>query len=81
MEKLGVECRVGNPAKIRAHEPRKQKNDRRDAKLLLDLLVEDRFPEIWMPSVEQHDIRALLLYRHRGCVSARDCRTLCNPSR
>jgi transposase len=65
MEKLHIECRVGHPAKIRAHEPRKQKNDRRDAKLLLDLLVEDRFPEIWMPSSEQRDIRALLRYRHQ----------------
>lgn len=65
METLGVECRVGNPAKVRAHEPRRQKNDRRDAKLLLDLLVEDRFPAIWMPSLEQRDIRALLLYRHQ----------------
>jgi transposase len=65
MERLRIECRVGHPAKIRAHEPRKQKNDRRDAKLLLELLVEDRFPEIWMPSSEQRDIRALLRYRHQ----------------
>ena len=32
MEELGVECVVGHPAQIRAGEPRKQKNDRRDAK-------------------------------------------------
>ena len=31
MEDLGIECQVGNPAKIRAAEPRKQKHDRRDA--------------------------------------------------
>jgi transposase len=37
----------------RAQEPRKQKNDRRDALLLLRLLVEHRFPAIWMPPVEQ----------------------------
>jgi transposase len=65
MEELGVECQVGHPAKIRACEPRKQKHDRRDAALLLKLLVEDRFPAIWMPSVEQCDVRALLLYRHQ----------------
>jgi transposase len=65
MEELGVECQVGHPAKIRACEPRKQKHDRRDAALLLKLLVEDRFPAIWMPSVEQRDVRALLLYRHQ----------------
>jgi len=31
MEELGIECRVGHPAQIRATEPRKQKHDRRDA--------------------------------------------------
>jgi transposase len=59
LEELGIECRVGHPAKIRA--ARKQKHDRRDARLVLDLLVmEDRFPEIWMPSMEQRDLRTLL---------------------
>ena len=65
MEELGIECRVGDPAKIRAAEPRKQKNDRRDAQLLLKLLVEDRFPTIWMPSTEQRDMRTLLRQRHQ----------------
>ena len=65
MEEMGVECLVGHPAKIRAHEPRKQKNDRRDARLLMNLLAEDRFPTIWMPSVEQRDVRALLRHRHQ----------------
>jgi transposase len=65
MEELGVECQVGHPADVRACEPRKQKHDRRDALLLLRLLSEDRFPKIWMPSVEQRDVRALLLYRHQ----------------
>jgi transposase len=65
MEEVGVECLVGHPAKIRTHEPRKQKNDRRDALLLMHLLAEDRFPTIWMPSVEQRDVRALLRHRHQ----------------
>ena len=65
MEELGVECLVGHPAKIRAQEPRKQKNDRRDALLLLRLLMDNRFPTIWMPSVEQRDLRALLQHRHQ----------------
>lgn len=33
LEELGIECRVGHPAKIRAAETRKQKHDRRDAQL------------------------------------------------
>jgi len=60
LEGLGIEHRVGHPAKIRAQETRKQKHDRRDASLLLTLLREDRFPEIWMPSTEQRDLRTLL---------------------
>ena len=55
---------MGHPAKIRAKETGKQKHDRRDAGLLLELLVEDRFPEIWMPSSEQRDLRTLLRDRH-----------------
>lgn len=65
MAELGIDCLVGHPAKIRAAEPRKQKHDRRDAALLLQLLVEGRFPSIWMPSSEQRDLRALLLHRHQ----------------
>jgi transposase len=65
MEELGIECQVGPPAKIRACEPRKQKHDRRDALLLLTSLSEDRFPSIWMPSLDQRDVRALLTYRHQ----------------
>jgi transposase len=65
MEELGIECQVGNPAKIRAAEPRKQKHDRRDADLILTLLVENRFPAIWLPSQELQDLRALLRHRHQ----------------
>src|SRR5215471_9115073 len=65
MEELGIECRVGHPAKIRAAEPRKQKNDRRDARLILTLLAEKRFPAIWMPSCKQRDLQVLLRHRHQ----------------
>jgi transposase len=65
MEELKIECRVGHPAKIRAAEPRKQKHDRGDALLLLNLLAENRFPSIWMPSTEQRDLGALLRHRHQ----------------
>jgi transposase len=65
MEELGIECQVGHPAKIRAAEPRKQKHDRRDADLILKLLLENRFPSIWLPSKELSDLRALLLHRHQ----------------
>jgi transposase len=65
MEELGIDCQVGHLATIRAAEPRRQKHDRRDAELLLKLLVENRFPSIWQPSKELLDLRALLLHRHQ----------------
>ena len=65
LEKLGMECQVGNPAVIRAAERRKQKHDRRDAGLILKLLMEDRFPAIWLPSKELQDLRALVRHRHQ----------------
>src|SRR5713226_2574800 len=65
MEELAIECRVGHPTTIRKAETRRQKHDRRDAALLLQLLAEGRFPAIWMPSTEYRDLRSLLLHRHQ----------------
>src|SRR3989454_1457202 len=65
MEELEIECLVGHPAEIRAAEPRKQKHDRRDADLILKLLMENRFPAIWLPSKELQDLRSLLRHRHQ----------------
>jgi len=65
LEELQIRCVVGHPTAIRKAETRKQKHDRRDAVLLLRLLMEKRFPAIWMPSAEQRDLRHLLLHRHQ----------------
>ena len=32
---------------------------------LLRLLLEDRFPRIWVPSLEVRDVRQLLVHRHK----------------
>jgi transposase len=60
-----ISYQVGHPAKIRQADTRKQKHDRRDAELLLNLLVTGRFPTIWQPTREDRDLRALLLHRHQ----------------
>jgi transposase len=65
LDELGIQYRVGHPAKIRAAEPRKQKHDRRDARLILELLTANRFPDIWIPSTEQRDLQTLLRDRHQ----------------
>ncbi len=65
LEQLGHELWIGNAAEIRASYVRKQKTDRRDARHILKLLMEDRFPRIWVPGAEQRDRRQLLWHRHR----------------
>jgi len=62
---LSIEVWIGNAAEIKAKRVRKQKTDREDARLLLKLLLEDRFPRIWVPSPENRDLRQLLWHRHR----------------
>jgi len=65
MTALGHEVWIGDAAKIRASEVRQQKHDRRDAALLLRLLMEGRFPRIWTPSSQQRDLRQLLIHRYK----------------
>src|SRR5713226_4527387 len=62
---LGHQLWVGDGAKIRASDSRQQKHDKRDARLLLRLLMEERFPRIWTPSSEQRDLRQLLVHRYK----------------
>jgi transposase len=65
LSECGHELWLGDAGKIRASEVRRQKTDRRDAALLAGLLREGRFPRIWVPTLEQRDVRQLLLHRHR----------------
>ena len=62
---LQFELRIGDAAEIRTKRVRKQKTDRQDAQLILRLLLENRFPQIWVPSWENRDLRQLLWHRHR----------------
>ena len=65
LSELHFELWIGDAAKIRTKRVRKQKTDRQDAQLILQLLLEDRFPKIWVPSSENRDLRQLLWHRHR----------------
>jgi transposase len=61
----GHELWIGDSAKIRASEVRKQKTDQRDAALILGLLLAKRFPRIWVPTPVERDLRQLLWHRHK----------------
>lgn len=65
LQRLGHEVWVGDAAQIRTSYVRKQKTDKRDAGHILKLLVEGRFPRIWVPDAEMLDLRQLLIHRHK----------------
>jgi transposase len=65
LAELGFALWIGDAAEIKTKRVRKQKTDREDARLLLKLLLENRFPRIWVPSAENRDLRQLLWQRHR----------------
>ena len=62
---LGHQVWIGDAAEIRASYVRRQKTDKRDAAHILKLLVEGRFPRLWVPGREQRDLRQLLIHRHK----------------
>jgi transposase len=65
LAELGHELWLGDAARIRALCVRQQKTDRRDAEHILDLLLSERFPRLWVPTPEERDVRQLLVHRHQ----------------
>jgi transposase len=65
LAELGHELWIGHASEIRAGVVRKQKTDARDAAHLLRLLLENRFPRIWIPSPAERDARQLLRHRYK----------------
>ena len=67
LAECGIELWVADPGKVRAAATRKQKTDRRDAELLLELLSDGRLERmrIWLPTPAERDVRRLVLHRHR----------------
>jgi len=64
LEKLGQQLLIGDATAIRAASPRHQRCDPRDARNILQLLLEKRFPAIWVPTMTERDLRQLLKHRH-----------------
>jgi transposase len=65
LEALGHQLLVGDAYVIRKCALRRQKNDRRDAELLLDLLLHGDFPAVHIPPIASQAVLRLLRYRQR----------------
>lgn len=65
LAELGHTVWLGNAAEIRRKAPRRQKNDRRDADLMLELLLKGDFPRVQAFSEESRTVLRQLRYRHK----------------
>ena len=58
--------RTNSVVDLKTKRSRKRKTDGQDAQLLLRLMREDNFPQIWVPGRENRDLRQLHGHRHRS---------------
>ena len=65
LEDLGHEVWLGDATEIRRRARWRQKNDRRDAELILDLMLHEEFPRLHRPTVESSEILRMLRYRQK----------------
>jgi transposase len=65
LSELQFELWIGDAAEISTRRVRKQKTDRQDAQLILKFMLKDDFPQIWVASWENRDLRQLLWHRRR----------------
>jgi transposase len=65
LDSLGHQLLLGDAYVIRKCAIRRQKNDRRDAELLLDLLLHGDFPAVHIPPLASQAALRLLRYRQR----------------
>lgn len=65
LEELGHEVWLGHATEIRRRARWRQKNDRRDAELILDLMLHDEFPRLHRPAVQSREVMRMLRYRQK----------------
>jgi transposase len=65
LEQLGCEVWLGHATEIRRRARWRQKNDRRDAELIWDLMVHNEFPRLHRPAVESREVLRMLRYRQK----------------
>ena len=65
LEQLGCEVWLGHATEIRRRARWRQKNDRRDAELIWDLMVHDEFPRLHRPAATSREVLRMLRYRQK----------------
>jgi transposase len=65
LEQLGCEVWLGHATEIRRRARWRQKNDRRDAELILDLMLHHEFPRLHRPQPESREVLRMLRYRQK----------------
>ncbi len=65
LEELGCEVWLGDATEIRRRARWRQKNDRRDAELIMDLMVHNEFPRLHRPAPQSREILRMLRYRQK----------------
>src|SRR5215469_10097350 len=65
LTELQIELWIGDATEMERKRARKQKTDREDAQHVLQLMLKDDFPKIWVANWENRDVRQLLWHRHR----------------
>jgi transposase len=65
LEELSCEVWLGHATEIRRRARWRQKNDRRDAELIWDLMTHNEFPRLQRPAVESREVLRMLRYRQK----------------
>jgi len=65
LEQLGCEVWLGDATEIRRRARWRQKNDRRDAELIWDLMVHHEFPRLHQASAASREVLRMLRYRQK----------------
>ena len=65
LEQLGCEVWLGHATEIRRRARWRQKNDRRDAELIWDLMHHDEFPRLHRPAGPSREVLRMLRYRQK----------------
>lgn len=65
LEQLGCEVWLGHATEIRRRARWRQKNDRRDAELIWELMVHDEFPRLHRPALASREVLRMLRYRQK----------------